>query len=88
MTYQFPRDAACKGVEPETFYPLDDRPGSPGVEAARAICLRCPVLLDCLLDADATEDKRAVFGVRAGLAAEQRRQLYRTPWLYRARQGA
>ncbi|CAL9337204.1 WhiB family transcriptional regulator [Streptomyces sp. enrichment culture] len=47
-TYDWRDEAACVGEDPEIFFPLSDS-AAPGSEAslARAICRRCPVLLDC-----------------------------------------
>lgn len=68
--------ASCRGVEPETFYPVGDSWEGEGnaarAEAAKAVCARCPVQLECLSDAVERGDAFAVLGgtlpaERAGL---------------------
>lgn len=45
--------AACKGVDPELFFPVgddedDDQPmAKKQINAARAVCRPCPVAADC-----------------------------------------
>nr|WP_189698005.1 WhiB family transcriptional regulator [Streptomyces chromofuscus] len=41
------RDAACVGEDPELFFPMVEHDSDPQVARARAVCRRCPVLLDC-----------------------------------------
>lgn len=65
--------AACRDEDPDTF---DD---ARSVQAARAICARCPVTRQCLddilrIEGDAGE--RARTGVYAGLTPSQRRRRY------------
>jgi WhiB family transcriptional regulator, redox-sensing transcriptional regulator len=69
--------AACKGTDPEEFFPL--RPGLiPPVVAA--LCGSCPVSRECLDDAMTCGD---VYGIRAGVCLEtlrrQRRHRKRQP---------
>lgn len=64
--------ALCREVDPEIFYPArggDPRPG-------KAVCGQCSVRAACLEDAlsvPATDD----WGIRAGLSANERKQLRR-----------
>lgn len=66
--------AACRGEDPELFFPL----GSSGpaalarIAAAKAICARCPVREACLRFAlDTGQD----YGIWGGLAEDERRKL-------------
>jgi len=62
-------DAACAG---DTTW-IQDRPTDAEIELMRRACTACPVRVDCLLDALATErptEKRVT--MRAGLTAEER----------------
>jgi len=71
--------AACapgRGVHPETFYPLDERPQSAGVARARAVCGRCPVRDACLAWALAHAVEGGVWG---GLTGAERDALLATP---------
>lgn len=69
--------AACRGVDPEAFFPLG-RPGSPGFERlaapARALCSGCPARQACLVAAFAEGDDVAI---RGGFDPAQRRALRR-----------
>lgn len=58
--------AACRGMDPELWFPLDD--GAP----ARAVCARCPVADDCLALALRLGLDDGIFG---GLDADDRRAL-------------
>lgn len=63
--------AACLGAEPELFFPV----GSGGmalsdVAAAKAICARCPVVMECR---EYATRSRQPFGVWGGLDEEERR---------------
>jgi hypothetical protein len=83
-------DAACRapGVDPEVFFPPNEDQRTPlsvrDVEAAKAVCRRCPVAAACLaaaFDLDEPGFAVGIFGgmtgperdrvVRAGRAAEQ-----------------
>lgn len=62
--------AACKGVDPDLFFP--ERGTS--VEAAQAVCGACPVRLACLEEAITRPEK---FGIWGGLSERQRRHVRR-----------
>jgi len=68
--------AACRQVDPETFYPLDLDPGSDGVRAARRVCTGCPVLPECLADTLNSEDPARRWGVIGGTTPDERAALF------------
>lgn len=61
-------DAACRGVDPELFFP--DRGGP--VDLAKQICAGCPVAVDCL---DQAIRNREAFGIWGGMSERQRRKV-------------
>jgi WhiB family transcriptional regulator, redox-sensing transcriptional regulator len=64
--------AKCAGLDTELFYP---EPATGAAKrAAKAVCARCDVKLECLLDALATSEQ---FGIRGGLTARERRTMTR-----------
>jgi WhiB family transcriptional regulator, redox-sensing transcriptional regulator len=68
---EWPRYGACRDEDPELFFPV----GSPGqvmlqVEKAKAVCARCPVVVDCLAYAVNTGQESGVWG---GLSEAERR---------------
>jgi WhiB family redox-sensing transcriptional regulator len=62
--------AACRGMDPELFFP--DRGES--TEPAKAVCAACPVRAECL-DYALTNGER--FGVWGGASERERRALRR-----------
>ena len=64
--------AACRGLDPDLFFPGDEEPG----EAAKAVCERCPVRRPCLEWALATREKEGVWGGRD--ERDRRRMLRQT----------
>lgn len=58
--------AACRGMDPEQWFPLGD-----GAQA-RAVCARCPVADQCLAWAVQVGADHGIFG---GLDADDRRAL-------------
>ena len=73
--------AACRGQDPEIFFPeiyyRDDRPRwTVLVEQAREICARCPVRIDCLDDAMRRKERHGIWG---GLLPHEREHLNRRP---------
>jgi len=60
-------DAACRGVDPDLFYPT--RHGS--AHEAKEVCRGCPVRADCLQHALAYGEKHGIWG---GLSEKQRRK--------------
>lgn len=67
--------AACRDEDPELFFPVGTSgPALLQVEAAKAICHRCPVSDPCLRWALQTGQDAGVWG---GLSEEDRRMLGR-----------
>lgn len=68
-------DAACRGSDPEMFFPHNGYSEThPDVLAAKATCRACPVKTACLQWALDVRDDHAVLG---GLTAHERRSLVR-----------
>lgn len=68
MSYDWQADAACRGVDPEIFFPgPDDDEALP-----KTICAACPVQQRCLGFAVAVGER---FGVWGGLTDKERKQL-------------
>ncbi len=65
--------AACVGEDPELFFPIGSAgPALVQLEAAKAVCERCPVVAACLSFALETGQDAGVWG---GLSADERRVL-------------
>jgi WhiB family redox-sensing transcriptional regulator len=65
--------AACASQDPELFFPITTLgPARPQVEAARQVCLRCPVRLPCLNWALDTGQDAGIWG---GMTDQERRLL-------------
>lgn len=62
--------AACRGLDPEVFYPASDEEA----EEAKAICGECPVRQLCLEHALTHRERDGVWG---GLTERERRRLVR-----------
>jgi hypothetical protein len=63
--------AACRELDPDTFFPAT---GGPEVDRAKAVCADCPVRSACLEEAL----RRIPEGIAGGLTAAERRTLLRT----------
>ena len=61
--------AACRGEDPELFFPAGDGSGVTATRKARAICAGCPVKDQCLQFALASPER---FGTWAGLTEGER----------------
>jgi hypothetical protein len=63
--------AACRGVDPETFFPTahDGPVYAAQVAVAKSVCAGCPVRAECLDEALV----RIPFGIAGGLTPEERR---------------
>lgn len=63
--------AACRGVDPETFFPTahDGPVYTAQVAVAKSVCAGCPVRASCLDEALV----RIPFGIAGGLTPEERR---------------
>jgi WhiB family redox-sensing transcriptional regulator len=67
--------ARCREVDPELFFPIGTTgPAAAQVESAKAVCMICPVRVECLEWALATGQDAGVWG---GLSEEERRALRR-----------
>ncbi|MFZ3597590.1 WhiB family transcriptional regulator [Streptomyces sp. BH104] len=72
--------AACVEEDPDLFFPVGTTgPAVDDVEAAKEVCRRCPVIMDCLRWAVATGQTTGVWGgtsenERAGLLRAERRR--------------
>lgn len=69
------RDAACRDSAPDLFFPI----GATGlaldqIDAAKAVCVRCPVREECLEFALETNQEAGVWG---GTSEDERRQIRR-----------
>jgi WhiB family transcriptional regulator, redox-sensing transcriptional regulator len=62
--------AACRGVEPDIFYPASDDEA----EAAKGVCGVCPVRQPCLEFALANRERDGVWG---GATEKERRRILR-----------
>lgn len=74
-----PRDwrhhAACRGADPELFFPVGTSgPALQQITEAQAVCRRCPVSGECLAWALETGQDAGVWG---GMSEEERRALRR-----------
>ncbi len=73
------RDAACRSVDPELFFPIGTRDAAlVQVAAAKVVCRRCPVEPACLGWALANAQ---VAGVWGGTTEAERRALRALPRL-------
>ena len=67
--------ALCTDEDPELFFPIGTTgPAASQIDAAKAVCARCPVRLECLEWAMLTAQDSGVWG---GLSEEERRALRR-----------
>ncbi|MGH9067676.1 MAG: WhiB family transcriptional regulator [Acidimicrobiales bacterium] len=62
--------AACRGLDPDIFYPVDDE----DAEEAKAVCGGCPVRQACLEHALAHRERDGVWG---GATERERRRIVR-----------
>ena len=70
MDQTWRQNAACRGIDPDIFYPADDDPA----DDAKTICNVCPVRTPCLEWALATREKEGVWG---GATERERRRIVR-----------
>ncbi|MEU6355482.1 WhiB family transcriptional regulator [Streptomyces sp. NPDC047072] len=69
------RRAACVGEDPELFFPVGTRgPALRDAAAAKRVCARCPVAVECLTYAISTGPTSGVWG---GTCEEERDALLR-----------
>ena len=70
MSLTWGNRAACRGVDPDVFYPVSDEE----TEVAKAICAQCPVREACLEYALANRERDGVWG---GATERERRRMIR-----------
>ena len=70
MNLSWRQHAACRGADPDIFYPSSDEEA----EEAKAICATCPVRQACLEYALANRERDGVWG---GATERERRRLIR-----------
>ena len=66
--------AECRGVDPGIFHPDDEEENEFSAEAAKTICMSCPVRTECLAEA---LDNQIEWGVWGGMTERERRALLR-----------
>ena len=69
-TPSFFKDALCKGMDTEFFFPLKGAIAEP-----KKICAKCPVQMECLVYAT---ENRIEFGLWGGVSQRQRVRLWKT----------
>jgi WhiB family transcriptional regulator, redox-sensing transcriptional regulator len=70
MNQTWRNHAACRGIDPDVFYPQTDEEAEP----ARAICAQCQVRVACLEYALAKRERDGLWG---GATERERRRLIR-----------
>lgn len=70
MNLSWRQRAACRGVDPDVFYPSTDE----GAEEAKSICRSCPVRESCLEYALVNRERDGVWG---GATERERRRIVR-----------
>lgn len=70
MTQSWRDKGACRGIDPEVFYPVEDA----DAEQAKSICAVCAVRHACLEHALTSREKEGVWG---GATERERRRIIR-----------
>lgn len=70
MKQTWRQHAACKGIDPDIFYPHEDEEA----EAAKEVCGVCPVRQACLEHALVARERDGVWG---GATERERRRIIR-----------
>ncbi len=70
MNQQWRSKAACQGLDPDIFYPLDEE----DTDEAKAVCATCTVRESCLEHALGYREKEGVWG---GASERERRRIIR-----------
>lgn len=70
MNLSWRQRAACRGADPDIFYPASDEEAEP----AKAICGQCPVRQPCLEYALANRERDGIWG---GATERERRRIIR-----------
>ncbi|HEV2809421.1 MAG TPA: WhiB family transcriptional regulator [Acidimicrobiales bacterium] len=71
MKQTWRQHAACRGIDPDIFYPLDQDDDG---EAAKQVCAVCPVREACLEHALTSRETEGVWG---GASERERRRMLR-----------
>jgi WhiB family redox-sensing transcriptional regulator len=70
MNQQWRSKAACQGLDPDIFYPLDEE----DTDEAKAVCATCTVRESCLEHALGYREKEGIWG---GASERERRRIIR-----------
>lgn len=70
MSATWRKHAACRGIDPDVFYPISDEESG----EAKAICDQCAVRESCLEHALANREREGVWG---GTTERERRRIHR-----------
>jgi WhiB family redox-sensing transcriptional regulator len=70
MNLSWRQSAACRGVDPDIFYPVDEDEA----EEAKAVCAQCNVRQTCLEYALTNRERDGVWG---GATEKERRRIVR-----------
>jgi len=68
--YNWQENAACRGIEPEIFFPVSDEEAGP----AKAICSTCEVEQLCLFFSFKNRER---YGVWGGVTEKERQDMFR-----------
>ncbi|MCA1833215.1 MAG: WhiB family transcriptional regulator [Actinomycetota bacterium] len=68
--YGWQEDAACRGIEPEIFFPISDEEAGP----AKAICGGCVAQQECLVFSFQNKER---YGVWGGVTEKERIEMAR-----------
>jgi WhiB family redox-sensing transcriptional regulator len=74
MDLAWRRNAACRGLDPEIFYPSIDVEAEEAFDDAKAVCTVCTVRETCLEFALQVREKEGVWG---GATEKERRRILR-----------
>jgi WhiB family redox-sensing transcriptional regulator len=75
-SYEWQYSGLCREVDPESFFSPEAERGAPKArreDAAKALCLRCPVIEECREHALAVQEP---YGVWGGLSEAERREIF------------
>jgi WhiB family redox-sensing transcriptional regulator len=70
MSATWRKHAACRGIDPDVFYPISDEEAG----EAKVICDQCAVRESCLEHALANREREGIWG---GTTERERRRIHR-----------
>jgi len=70
MSATWRKHAACRGIDPDVFYPVSDEEA----DEAKAICDQCAVRESCLEHALSHREREGIWG---GTTERERRRIHR-----------